>query len=277
MIDHLFALDVQVFVDSFGPVLMPVHPASPSLNQRGLTIEPVCLGIEASVHFIKTTLDGVEPRVHLAFKAFLDGGDQTDDASFGFRDAPLGLQYAAVYVGVDSPFHRFEILFEFGVHESIVRVTAITLSILPRAGLLSSAFMPESHALLPPMSEAVTEDIKVEVLSQYSAENSKPFEDQWIFQYTVRITNQSAASVQLLSRHWIITDALDGVKEVKGPGVVGEQPVIEPGQSYKYSSWCPLKTPTGRMHGTYQMLRSDGTGFDIVVAPFGLKAKYVVN
>jgi ApaG protein len=137
--------------------------------------------------------------------------------------------------------------------------------------------MHESQSLLPPISEAITEDIKVEVLAQYSAENSKPFEDEWIFQYTVRITNQSAASVQLLSRHWIITDALDNVKEVKGAGVIGEQPVIEPGESYKYSSWCPLKTPTGRMHGAYQMIRSDGTRLDIAVAPFGLKAKYVVN
>jgi ApaG protein len=137
--------------------------------------------------------------------------------------------------------------------------------------------MRETQSLLPPMSEAVTENIKVEVLSQYSAENSKPLEDEWIFQYTVRITNQSDAPVQLLSRHWIITDGLDHVNEVRGPGVVGEQPVIEPGNSHQYSSWCPLTTPTGRMHGTYQMIRPDGTQFDIVVAPFGLKAKYVVN
>ena len=131
--------------------------------------------------------------------------------------------------------------------------------------------------MLDPISEAVTEQIKVEVLSRYAPENSKPFEDEWIFQYTVRITNQGAGSVQLLSRHWIITDALDNVKEVKGPGVVGEQPVIDPGESYKYSSWCPLSTPTGSMRGTYQMIRADGTPFDIEIAPFGLKAKYVVN
>lgn len=131
--------------------------------------------------------------------------------------------------------------------------------------------------MLDPISEAVTEQIKVEVLSRYAPENSKPFEDEWIFQYTVRITNQGSASVQLLSRHWIITDALDNVKEVKGPGVVGEQPVIDPGESYKYSSWCPLSTPTGSMRGKYQMIRSDGTPFDIEIAPFGLKARYVVN
>ena len=127
------------------------------------------------------------------------------------------------------------------------------------------------------MSEAVTNHIRVEVLSQYSAENSKPLEDQWIFQYTVRITNQGTDTVQLLSRHWIITDALDHVEEVKGPGVIGEQPVLAPGASYKYSSWCPLKTPTGLMRGTYQMAGKGGKLFDIEIAPFGLRAKYRVN
>src|ERR1700686_3421131 len=114
-----------------------------------------------------------------------------------------------------------------------------------------------------PMSEAVTEDIRVEVLSQYSAENSKPLEDQWVFQYTVRITNQGTDTVQLLSRHWIITDALDHIEEVKGPGVVGEQRVLRPGESFKYSSWCPLKTPMGMMHGAYTMFRVGGSQFDI--------------
>jgi len=93
----------------------------------------------------------------------------------------------------------------------------------------------------------------------------------------VRITNQGTETVQLISRHWIITDALEHVEEVKGPGVVGEQPVLAPGQSFKYSSWCPLKTPTGTMHGTYQMERADGTHFDIEIAPFGLRAKYTVH
>jgi len=98
-----------------------------------------------------------------------------------------------------------------------------------------------------------------------------------VFQYTVRITNQGDETVQLISRHWIITDGLDHVEEVRGPGVVGEQPVLAPGESYKYSSWCPLKTPTGMMRGTYQMMRTSGSQFDIEIAPFGLKAKYAVN
>ena len=128
-----------------------------------------------------------------------------------------------------------------------------------------------------PTSVAVTRDIRVEVLARYSPENSKPLEDEWIFQYTVRITNQGTETVQLVSRHWIITDGLDHVEEVRGPGVVGDQPVLAPGESYKYSSWCPLRTPTGMMRGTYQMVRANGEEFDIEIAPFGFKAKYVVN
>ena len=130
---------------------------------------------------------------------------------------------------------------------------------------------------LSPMSEAVTNHIRVEVLARYSAEHSQPFQDEWMFEYTVRITNMGAETVQLVSRHWIITDALDHTEEVRGPGVVGEQPILEPGEAFKYSSWCPLKTPTGMMRGTYQMVRSGGQTFDIEIAPFALKARTVVN
>ncbi len=137
--------------------------------------------------------------------------------------------------------------------------------------------MPESPSGLAPISEAVTHHIRVEVLSRYSAENSQPLQGLWVFQYTVRLTNQGAETVQLRSRHWIITDALEHTEEVKGPGVVGEQPVLAPGESFKYSSWCPLKTPTGVMHGTYQMVRADGDLFDIEIAPFALRAPYTVN
>jgi ApaG protein len=128
-----------------------------------------------------------------------------------------------------------------------------------------------------PVSEAVTSGVRVEVLSRHSPENSKPQQGVWVFQYTVRITNQGAESVQLLSRHWFITDALENTKEVQGPGVVGEQPVLAPGESFKYSSWCPLKTPTGMMRGTYQMVRGEGAEFDVEVAPFGLKAPYTIH
>jgi len=127
------------------------------------------------------------------------------------------------------------------------------------------------------MSEAITNHIRVEVLSQYSPESSRPLDDEWVFQYTVRITNQGPETVQLLSRHWVITDALEHIKEVKGPGVVGEQPVLAPGESFKYSSWCPLKTSIGMMRGTYQMVSPSGNEFDIEIAPFALKARYRVN
>jgi ApaG protein len=127
------------------------------------------------------------------------------------------------------------------------------------------------------MSEAVTGDIRVEVLSRHSPENSRPAQGEWVFEYTVRITNQGTETVQLLTRHWIITDAFDDVREVQGPGVIGEQPVLAPGESFQYSSWCPLKTPTGSMRGTYQMTGPGGRIFDIEIAPFGLKARYTVH
>ena len=128
-----------------------------------------------------------------------------------------------------------------------------------------------------PVSDAVTNGIRVEVLSQHSPENSRPAEGEWVFRYIVRITNLSTDTVQLRSRHWIITDAADHVEEVKGPGVVGEQPVLAPGESFKYSSWCRLSTPTGMMYGTYQMERVNGEPFDIEIAPFALKASYTVH
>ncbi len=137
--------------------------------------------------------------------------------------------------------------------------------------------MPDLHSQLAPMSDASTNSVRVEVLSRHSPENSRPQQGEWVFEYTVRITNQGPETVQLLSRHWIITDASEHTEEVTGPGVVGEQPVLAPGESFKYSSWCPLRTPMGKMRGTYRMARADGTQFDIEIAPFALKAAYTVN
>jgi ApaG protein len=137
--------------------------------------------------------------------------------------------------------------------------------------------MPDLESELAPMSDAVTDSIRVEVMSQHSRENSRPQQGEWVFEYTVRITNQGSQTVQLLSRHWIITDASEHIEEVRGPGVVGEQPTLAPGESFQYSSWCPLKTPIGKMHGTYRMTRQDGSAFDITIAPFALKAAYTVN
>jgi ApaG protein len=130
---------------------------------------------------------------------------------------------------------------------------------------------------LAPVSEAVTNDVRVEVIAQHSNEHSRPSEGEWVFQYTVRITNLGSEPVQLISRHWIITDGTDHVEEVRGPGVVGQQPKLAPGESFKYSSWCPLKTPMGMMSGTYQMLGAEGQQFDIEIALFGLKARYTVQ
>jgi ApaG protein len=127
------------------------------------------------------------------------------------------------------------------------------------------------------LSDAITNSIRVEVMSRHSLENSNPQQGEWVFEYTVRITNHGAATVQLLSRHWIISDAAGHVEEVRGPGVVGEQPVLAPGQSFQYSSWCPLKTPIGRMQGTYRMASAGGAQFDIEIAPFALRAAYTVN
>ena len=137
--------------------------------------------------------------------------------------------------------------------------------------------MSDVQTELAPVSDAVTEDIRVEVLARHAPENSKPGQAQWVFQYTVRITNQSTEPVQLLSRHWIITDALDEIREVRGEGVVGQQPLLGPGESFKYSSWCPLPTPTGVMRGTYMMVASDGRQFEIDIAPFALRARYTVQ
>ena len=137
--------------------------------------------------------------------------------------------------------------------------------------------MPKLQPDLAPMSEAITEGIRVEVLVRHSPENSRPQQGEWVFQYTVRITNLGSETVQLLSRHWIITDALDHTEEVRGPGVVGEQPVLAPGQSFQYSSWCPLRTATGLMRGTYQMIRGNGEQFEIEIAPFGLRSRYTVH
>lgn len=137
--------------------------------------------------------------------------------------------------------------------------------------------MAKTPLELGPLSEAVTHDVSVEVMCQYSPENSHPQQGEWIFQYTVRITNKGEETVQLISRHWIITDAAEDRREVKGPGVVGEQPVLAPGESFKYSSWCPLQTPMGTMRGTYQMVRANGEQFEIEIAPFALKARYTVH
>ena len=126
-------------------------------------------------------------------------------------------------------------------------------------------------------SEATTRGIRVQVLSEYAADRSRPAEQQWFFLYTITITNDGDDTVQLLSRHWIITDGAGHVEEVKGPGVVGQQPVLGPGEHFTYTSGCPLGTPFGKMEGTYQMVSRGGDLFDINIAPFTLSEPYTVH
>lgn len=123
-------------------------------------------------------------------------------------------------------------------------------------------------------SEAVTRNVRVRVRAKYDPERSNLAAGQWFFQYTVDISNEGTEPVKLLSRHWIITDAVGEVQEVKGPGVVGQQPVIGPGQNFEYTSGCGFTTPTGSMHGTYQMVSDSQGEFDVEIAPFKMTGPY---
>ncbi len=125
---------------------------------------------------------------------------------------------------------------------------------------------------LESVSEAVTQGIRVSVHPQYLPHRSNPAEQRYMFAYTVVITNDGDRAARLETRHWIITDGTGHVEEVRGPGVVGEFPHLQPGQAFQYTSGCVLETPRGTMHGTYQMVRDDGEKFDAVIAPFVLAA-----
>ena len=118
-------------------------------------------------------------------------------------------------------------------------------------------------------SEAVTEGIRVQVEARHAPEFSEP--SRWFFLYTIRISNEGTETVQLVSRHWIIRDGTGRIEEVRGPGVVGEQPVIAPGDSYEYTSGCPLPTPFGSMQGTYRLVTEGGVQFDATIAEFALR------
>jgi ApaG protein len=119
-------------------------------------------------------------------------------------------------------------------------------------------------------SEAVSDGVRVSVKAQYSAQHSNPAQSRWFFLYQIQIRNEAEQTVQLTDRHWIITDGQGKVEEVQGEGVVGEKPVIEPGQVFQYTSGCPLETPMGHMRGTYRMVWADGSVFDAVIAEFEL-------
>ena len=127
------------------------------------------------------------------------------------------------------------------------------------------------------MSNAITNGIRVTVSSAYVAGQSAPKARRYVFAYTVRISNEGSETAQLRSRHWIITDGNGKIEQVRGPGVVGEQPTLRPGEHFESTSGCVLETPRGSMHGTYQMVRSDGSEFDATIAPFALLLPYSLN
>ncbi len=127
------------------------------------------------------------------------------------------------------------------------------------------------------MSQATTRGVRIEVESAYVPERSAPEQDYYFFAYRVRISNVGEETVQLLSRHWVITDGDSKIEEVRGPGVIGEQPVLEPGQTHEYASACPLRTQVGTMHGSYQMVSASGESFDAQIAPFTLALPNVLN
>ena len=126
-------------------------------------------------------------------------------------------------------------------------------------------------------SVAVTHGIRISVESQYVADQSSPRARRYVFAYTVKIQNEGTEPARLRSRHWIITDGDGRVEEVRGPGVIGQQPHLRPGEHFEYTSGCVLQTPRGQMRGTYQMVRDGGEAFDATIAPFDLMLPHSLN
>jgi ApaG protein len=127
------------------------------------------------------------------------------------------------------------------------------------------------------MSTALTNGIMVTVRTQYIPERSSHSGRQFAFAYTVQISNQGEVTTRLESRHWIIKDSTGHIEEVRGAGVVGVQPRLRPGESFEYTSWCVLGTPSGEMRGTYQMVTDAGEEFDADIAPFRLYLPQTLN
>ena len=120
-------------------------------------------------------------------------------------------------------------------------------------------------------------NIKVDVETQYIAEQSDPDQERFVFSYTITIRNEGNVPAKLLTRHWIITNANNKTQEVRGEGVVGEQPHLQPGDGFRYTSGTVLETPVGSMHGTYQMVADDGVKFDAEIAPFTLSTPHTIH
>lgn len=126
----------------------------------------------------------------------------------------------------------------------------------------------------PHAYEAITRGIRIRVEPRYMEDQSSPEDSHFVWSYAVEISNDGTETVQLKTRTWRITDALGRTEEVRGPGVVGQTPVIEPGESFNYTSGCPLKTPQGIMVGSYQMADTGGTLFDVAIPAFSLDSPY---
>jgi ApaG protein len=149
--------------------------------------------------------------------------------------------------------------------------------------MAASPFGDAAHKSVPEMRErravaseyeAVTDNITVRVTPQYIEKDSTPEDSRYFWAYTVEISNGGSETVRLRSRHWRIIDGNGRTEEVRGPGVVGQTPVLRPGESFRYTSGCPLSTPSGIMVGTYQMTREDGTLFNVEIPAFSLDSPH---
>ena len=127
------------------------------------------------------------------------------------------------------------------------------------------------------MSDTTTNGIRIQVKTQFLPDRSSPGDDQYVFAYHIKISNLGKEVAQLISRHWIITTADGETEEVQGDGVVGEQPVLSPGEQFEYTSFCPLKTNVGTMHGSYTMVTPSGEMFQARIAPFTLAVPHAIN
>ena len=128
------------------------------------------------------------------------------------------------------------------------------------------------------MATAITEGVKVSVVTQYEADYSRPSHQHYVFSYHISIENHSSYTLQLLRRHWFIYDAHGGIAEVEGEGVIGQQPILSQAETHEYSSGCTLRTPIGKMKGTYLFERLiDGTRFKVDIPEFVMIVPYLAN
>mgnify|MGYP001165124618 FL=1 len=123
----------------------------------------------------------------------------------------------------------------------------------------------------------MNEHIKIDIISKYIPERSNPAKSYYFFSYHVTIKNEGDLAAQLISRYWHITDGNGNTEDIHGPGVVGKQPHLSLGESFEYTSFCPLKTPVGTMEGSFQMLGEDGVHYDAIIKPFRLAIPEVLN